>query len=228
MPAAAVTESLSSWPTKPPGAVAETKSWSPFVIAAAPNASETPSKSLRRGRRLPLPWLVAGIALGIVLSGIGSLLWMAWTASPADPPVTVERLEAAQRRWQENGPASYNLHVRLSGTRQAEIHLEVRNHRVVAMRYNGQTPSQRRVWETWTVPSQFEMIATDLENAHNRPWESFGVEEASQVVLRAQFDPQFGLPSLYERLVLGGSGDIRWEIVGFQPLDSNTPRKGAP
>ena len=55
--------------------------------------------------------------------------------------------------------ASYNIDLKLGGKTPGTVHVEVRNHEVTAMTRDGVTPSQRRTWDYWSVPEQFETTA---------------------------------------------------------------------
>lgn len=169
-------------------------------------------------RRIPL----SSVALGALLGTVGGLVIVLVAAvfllREDMPPVTDESLEAAVARWNEHGPDSYELDVILSGSQSGEIHIEVRDGEVIAMTRDGVTPSQRRTWDYWSVPNQFEMIRQDLESAKN-PRQAFGVSGSSQVVMRADFDPELGYPRTYRRTILGTRSDIRWDIVRFRALE---------
>jgi hypothetical protein len=74
----------------------------------------------------------------------------------------------------------------------------------------------------WSVDALFEIITRDLENAAD-PRRVFGVDDPDQVLLRAEFDPEFGYPRKYQRFVIGtgrapGAGEMRWEVSRFEPL----------
>ena len=132
--------------------------------------------------------------------------------------VTEQVLDQAEERWQQHGPASYDLDVASTGARKAEIHVEVRKGVVTAMTIDGHTPSQRRTWDVWSVPGQFDMIWDDLENAKH-PEQAFGVRDSSQVTLRGEFDEHYGYPKQYERITNGGVGEVRWRVVQFEAVE---------
>ncbi len=169
-----------------------------------------------RESRISARHLMIGLVLGLGLGAAGLLAILAIMAPDAAPLVTEASLSAAVRKWESHGPASYNLDLKLGGTQQGEIHIEVRDGRVTKMTRGGRTPSQRRTWEYWTVPSQFETIRQDLELAKS-PERPFGVSSPSQVVLRAKFDPELGYPVFYQRHVMGARYDIEWRYIRFEP-----------
>lgn len=163
-------------------------------------------------------WVVVGFFLGVVGTVVVWIIVTALANRGTLAVLTAEDLDAAELRWLDRGPPSYKLEVRLEGARQGSIVVEVREGEVTAMTIDGRPPSQRRTWDAWSVPGQFDMIHRDLENAADRPQEAFGVRERGQVTLRAEFDEQYGYPLHYERLVSGGAGEIRWSVTKFEVL----------
>ena len=159
--------------------------------------------------------LVLGMATGV---GIGLLILLVWVlvmARESMPLLTPESLESAVARWGAEGPASYDLELALSGREQGSILLEVRGGEPTAMKRNGVVP-QRRTWEYWTIPEQLAMIEREQTGD---PRQLFGVDDRSQVILHAEFDPRFGYPRRYRRQVLGADQEIHWEIVKFQAVE---------
>lgn len=173
-------------------------------------AAEPPGKLTARS-------IVLGLALGLSVTLAIGLVAAVWLLRDPMPRVSAESLEAAIRRWDEAGPGSYRLQVELSGSQQGAIHIEVHDEQVVAMTRDGVAPSQRRTWDYWSVPSQLEMIAQDLDSAED-PEAAFGVSSRSQVVMKADFDPRFGYPRVYQRAILGTGSELRWEITSFEVL----------
>ena len=171
--------------------------------------------SARRPRLSKLVWLVFGsfavstciVLLVLLILGRGERL----------PDLTPENLEAARRRWEENGPKGYDLDVVLSGSQMGKIHVEVRDRKVTAMTRNGVTPKQERTWEYWTVPGQFDTIEDEMEKAGD-PVNGFPAPPGSKVIQKAEFDPDSGYPRRYHRVVLGTQLEIRWEVIRFEPV----------
>jgi hypothetical protein len=163
-----------------------------------------------------------GMAAGVVLIPCGIVLYF-WASALVQgrlPPLTQAEFDAAQERWRENGPLDYDLRVVLSGSQTGTIHVEVRNGRTTAMTRNGVAPEQRRTWDVWTVPGQFEMIAVELAAASD-PDADFGGAKGSQMILRAEFDPHYGYPRKYQRIVLGTPHEITWETTLLAPGPAN-------
>ena len=131
------------------------------------------------------------------------------------PPLRESDFQAAVARWEKHGPRNYSLEilVGVQGQRGSTVLLEVRDRQPIAMTRDGLVP-KRHAWDVWTIEGQFEMIERELENAAN-PQPAFGVKNPSQVVLRAEFDPQLGYPRRFHRDVLGKRQSMQWEVVRF-------------
>ena len=131
---------------------------------------------------------------------------------------------AAVARWEKLGPADYDLDLELGGKRPGPIHVEVRNGEVTHMTRDGVEPRQRRTWDYWSVNGQLETIGQELEMA-KEPRKSFGAPGAAEVVMWAEFDPHYGYPRRYDRVVLGADIEVHWQVVKFTPLDGKTEEK---
>jgi hypothetical protein len=99
------------------------------------------------------------------------------------------------------------------------LYVEVRGGEVVKHTNNGRTPA-RRSWDYWSVEGMFDAMERELEISSDDVAASD--RGASQMVLRALFDPQYGYPRVFRRLALGaGAGasnrDVRWEVTRFEP-----------
>jgi hypothetical protein len=156
-----------------------------------------------------------GITTGILATATLALLFAVLSARGSTPLLTEERLAAAEQLWAAQGPHSYNLDVTLGGSQRGHIHVEVRDDQVINMTRDGHTPKQRRTWDYWTVPSQFDTIRQDMALAQH-PQRPFGVGSPEQVVLRVEFDPHYGYPTRYQRSVSGAPYDVEWQIDRFE------------
>jgi hypothetical protein len=47
---------------------------------------------------------------------------------------------------------------------------------------------------------------------------SFNSPRASEMIIRAEFDPKYGYPRQYDRVVLGTDFEIHWKVTRFEPL----------
>ena len=85
------------------------------------------------------PLLVAMLCGALLaLGGVG--VWMLRGSLPA---VTAATLDEAVRRWEENGPANYDLEVVLGGNSPGTFQLEVRQGRVQSPPLRNGVPSAR-------------------------------------------------------------------------------------
>lgn len=186
-----------------------------------PNESNAAPQAPAARRRFRPAALIVGTTLG-ALAVVAGLLVNAYLSRGRTPLLTRAAYEAAADRWDEHGPASYTLDLELTGNRPGKIHVEVRDGQPVRMIRDGVEPRQQRTWYYWTVPGQMDMIAEELDMAEN-PAASFNSPQASQMIIRAQFDPKYGYPRQYDRMVLGTDFEIHWKVTRFEP---HSPAKG--
>jgi hypothetical protein len=169
------------------------------------NAEFTEPRRSRK-RRLILPLIVAAVA-GVV--------WLVRTLLPGLPQISEADLAAAQSRWQAHEVRDYDLTVVLGGRQTGELKTTVRHGEPTSMTRNGTPIKEPRAWRPWTVPGLFETLETDFDNAAH-PAEKFGSADV-RVVLRAEFDPQYGFPRRYLQQVYGRLDDLTWTVTEFTP-----------
>jgi len=159
-----------------------------------------------RGGRLRLSHFIALAMVSIILMFAFGVLGVIWSSRNPQPQTTLADLTAAEGNWRRHGPASYDLELDKVGARDDHIEVRVRDGQAIFFAVNGRQPEQRRLWDTWTVPSQFEYIRADL--AREIPTEN------TPPLIRAQFDPRTGIPWNYTYSGAGGfqSG---WKIQRF-------------
>ncbi len=179
-----------------------------------------PDKNARRVRPAPL---ILGIALGLAIVLVIVLVGAILTRD-STPRLTAADYETAVARWDANGPDSYDLDLVLTGNRPGAIHVEVRDGQVVHMTRDGVEPKQERTWYYWTVPGQFDTIGQELEMARD-PADSFKSPEATGMVMWAEFDPRFGYPLKYDRVVLGTNFEIHWHVTRFEAVAEESAGK---
>jgi Family of unknown function (DUF6174) len=179
-----------------------------------------PNRNARRVRPAPL---ILGIALGLAIVLVIVLAGVLLTRDRT-PRLTEADYKAAVARWDANGPASYNLDLELTGNRPGRIHVEVRDGQAVHMTRDGVEPKQERTWYYWTVPGQFDTIGEELEMARD-PANSFKAPGATGMVMWAKFDPRFGYPLKYDRVVLGTNFEIHWKVTRFEALKEKSAGK---
>ena len=182
-----------------------------------PPATDNIQPSLRR-RNGRLRALVVGAGLGLVVAALVGLAFAFWIGRNPLPLITRDDLEAAIERWEQHGPASYDIDLMVDGAWPGPVHVEVRDGEVTAMTRNGVTPSQQRTWVYWTVPELFETIRTDFDSSEaDQP---FGAPAGSETTMRAEFDPELGYPKKYQRQVLvrAHNLDVQWEVTRFEAM----------
>ncbi|MBI2826134.1 MAG: hypothetical protein HYX69_15755 [Planctomycetia bacterium] len=179
-----------------------------------PNKNGSLPSTRKRSRA---PAVALGVLLGVALTvGVIFAISIARRGETL-PRVTREDLEAAARRWTENGPASYDMDIMVGGGRPGPVHIEVRVGRVTRMTRDGVVPAQSRTWEYWTVPGQLETIRQDFDSAETPG--GFGVLAVTETVFRGEFDPRYGYPRRYQRNVLGTNLDVEWTATSFKAIE---------
>jgi len=156
----------------------------------------------------------AAVGVGVVSAGAGALVAAVFLLRAPGERLGEENLEAARRRWEASSIRDYAIEVEVSGIQQGVHRIRVEGGRVIEMTTGG-APVPPGAWNYWSVEGMFGFLAEELEHLE-RPREIFGVESASQVVLRVSFDEELGIPRRFLRQVLGGGPFVRWEIREFQ------------
>jgi hypothetical protein len=129
------------------------------------------------------------------------------------PLLTESELNAAKKRWQEHGPASYDMDIELRGAQPGHVQVNVRNRVVAAETRDGRVPKEH-TWETWTVPGMFNTMETDMDIAEN-PEQAIQAAPGTKWQLRSEFDPMLGIPRRYHRLATSGP-DVYWRVTRFE------------
>jgi hypothetical protein len=188
-------------------------------LESAGSSPDEPRPAARRGTRARP--LLLGISLGL-LAALITVVGVALVMRRSRPQLTEAVYQAAVERWEKHGPRSYELDLELSGNRSGQIHIEVRDGEVTHMTRDGIEPKQRRTWDYWSVPGQLETIGQELDMARD-PANSFKSKAVTGMVMWAEFDPQYGYPLVYDRVVLGGDFEVHWRITRFDAISAETP-----
>jgi hypothetical protein len=176
-----------------------------------PSDGGTATPASYDGVRLARIALTVAVLLGIVLGGI---LAVEWFVVKRLPELTPAALTAAEERWDERGPASYDLDLEIEGGQPGVVHVEVRDGITTAMQRDGRTPSQRRVWDVWSVPGMFDTIEREFDIAAD-PLHEMGAAIDTRVQLRAEFDNAYGYPARFHRITFGGGTEVYWKVTSF-------------
>jgi hypothetical protein len=157
-------------------------------------------------------WMTAG---GLLLSLGALVLFLEYFVAHRSPSMTEATLDAAEKRWAATAPPNYNLDLEIRGAEPGPVHVEVRDGKVVAMQRNGVTPDQRRVWDVWAVPGQFETLGREMQLAAD-PVQQMDATAETRLSLQCEFDPVYGFPRQYHRLVYGGGPEVYWRTTKFE------------
>ena len=171
--------------------------------------------ALRRRRSLRASDVVAGAAVGGLLTLIALVGFAFVSRRHATATLTLDTLHAAEERWKSNGPSDYHMDVTVTGRQPSRYHVEVQDGKPIIVQRNDRD-LDRRNWPYWTVPGLFDIIEHDIECAED-PTRGFGARPGSTAVLRADFDARLGYPRVFERLILGEPQlDMTWEVTRFE------------
>ena len=156
-----------------------------------------------------------GAAAGGLLTLAAIIALSAVSRRQAAPELTSGTLQAAQERWQANGPTDYGMDLVVTGRQASRYHVEVRGGKPTQVLRNDR-PITPRSWQYWTVPGLFEVLEHDMDCADD-PTRGFGAKPGSRAVLRAEFDAELGYPRKFERLILGEPHlDMTWQVTKFE------------
>jgi hypothetical protein len=151
-------------------------------------------RSLRRFTILTL----AGLAVGIV----GAIAYLRWVNYDPTPLLTPQHYYSARDRWRANGPKDYDVEIKVSGPQAATYRVQVRGGLAQAAWRNGHPLQQRRTFGTWSVDGMFSTIARDIDVLERRAAGQADINE-TELILRAEFDPQHSYPRIYKRIEWG-------------------------
>jgi hypothetical protein len=110
---------------------------------------------------------------------------------------------------------SYVLDLEITGRRAGTVHVEVDQGRVTGITRDQQPLRERRTWDAWSVPGQFDTMRVGLKAAED-PAGQLQLREGTQVVVRAAFDSELGYPLGFRQVTLGGGMEFGWKTVRFE------------
>jgi hypothetical protein len=171
----------------------------------------------RRRRPMRASAMALGAACGIMIAIVAILLVLFLRRGPTVPVITRDDLALAEKKWEAEKPAGYDMDITIGGRQPGVVHIEVRSGTVTKMTRDGVTPSQPRTWEYWTVPEQFETIRQDFDSSETVG--GFGAAPGSETILKADFDPHYGYPKRYQRFVLGTDLAVEWDVTRFVAVE---------
>ena len=174
--------------------------------------SAASGRDAKPGFRLPSLAVAVLVLLGLALGGA---LAIELFVVERLPQLIEPELVAAETLWEQKGPKSYDLDLTLEGAQPGVVHVEVRDGVTTAMQRDGLAPQQRRVWDVWAVPGMFDTIERELDLAAD-PQHEMDLAANAKVDLRAEFDPTYGYPARFHRIVFGGGPEVYWKVTSFQ------------
>ena len=161
----------------------------------------------------PIAW---GAACALLSALVIYAVYAFSTAGPRLPEIDQSQLDGARQKWQQNGPASYDITIAVSGTRAAVYHVEVRNRQAVRATRDGDALKDPRTLGTWSVPGMFDTMQSDVDHI-NEPIQ-ISARESHRVSPQAEFDARYAYPRRYRRIEWGSSIEVGWEVTEFVPL----------
>ena len=135
--------------------------------------------------------------------------------------IDVDRLILSEARtaWNIANPVNYLVEVSVTTSGIDVYEVTVLNNEPVQVRLNGKSLNRRHAFDTWTVEGMLDTIAIDIE--HCERWdEGRATPGTCDLIIKATFDPETGIPLKYIRMELGrpsNVGVMDWEITRFEP-----------
>lgn len=179
--------------------------------------SESPARDpLHRVRRITTCLLA-----GVVLLGIGSLLFTTFWGGSALPLLDRDSFEQARQNWKDAQVHDYDIQVEVTGRQAAVYRVEVRGGEVIQATRDNHPLRQMRTLGTWSVPGMFSTMEADLIHMEKLAAGQFD-PYTPQVSVRVRFDPQYGFPRHYHRTEMvkrRSNPEVSWKVVAFDIRD---------
>ncbi|MCA9263278.1 MAG: hypothetical protein KDA60_05495 [Planctomycetales bacterium] len=140
--------------------------------------------------------------------------WIVTSRSQAVPALTPARFASAMQLWEEQGLENYEIAIQVEGRQPAIYEVTVENGEPVRALRNGQPLPAGPTRGTWSVPGMFSTIDYDVEAVAKRENDPEAAQ-TPRLILRAEFNPQWGYPAKYERLELMTQNAVRWQVTRF-------------
>ncbi len=156
------------------------------------------------------------VVVGLVGLALGTTFSLGLFEVERLPRMTPETLASAEKLWAEKGPRGYNIDITIEGAQPGVVHVEVREGVVTAMQRDGLAPQERRTWDYWAVPGMLGELQRELQLATD-PQHEMNLLAGATVDARAEFDPIYGYPARYRRIVHGTGPEVYWKVTNFKP-----------
>ena len=161
----------------------------------------------QRDAKSTLPWkllLIGGLLVAVAAYGIRAI------RAGRLPEMTQVQFDNARSLWEDSKQTSYRITVEVSGMQPGVYDVTVENGIATAARFDGRPLTRQRTFGTWSVVGMFDTLSRDLETN----------EKAGYLMLGAEFDPQYGYPTKYQRIEMrtGAHDALQWKVTRFEPL----------
>lgn len=124
------------------------------------------------------------------------------------PNLTRGSFDDAWDQWEETAPPDYHIEIDVVGPRTATYTVDVKDGAVTNATHNGDPlPSNPRTMRTWSVPGMFDTMERDVMHIETA--------DASDLTLRAVFEPKYGYPMKYHRNDHRNKFEMRWTVKDF-------------
>jgi hypothetical protein len=167
--------------------------------------------------------LFFGTLVGGILGIVATLVGLRVANRDRTPELTPQIFAAARERWKANAPHDYDIEVRVEGPLPAAYRARVRDGQAIAAWRNGKPLATVRTFGTWSVPGMFSTISRDVEALERRA-AGQAPPGSPELILRAEFDPQFHYPRRYRRTEWGSrkgstAQEVKWVVKEFRVLE---------
>jgi hypothetical protein len=159
-------------------------------------------------------WLRA-VGVGAVLLGGLALFFYVFRDSSSVPKLDRQQFDEHLDRWRANKPDHYDIIVTVEGMQPGVYQVKTRSGIATAAMLDGRALRDQRTFGTWSVSGTFDTIRRDLETN----------DEHGYLLLRCQFDSQYGYPMSYDRIELRtyAHDALRWSVTHFEVKSGDDP-----
>ena len=154
------------------------------------------------------------IPLGVVCVG----LFVAFSQRP--PTLDRARLDAARELWTRTQVPDYHIEIVVQGRQPATYAVDVEKGEAVKALRNQNPLTQPRTFGTWSVDGMFRTIESDILSFESQLDVSKSSGKLPTLMLRAEFDPQYGYPKRYFRADWQRNLETNWVVSRFERTES--------
>ena len=151
------------------------------------------------------PILIGGILAVVVVS-----VATQWLPGRRMTDVTDINLQNATDLWESKSPANYWIKIQVEGRLNDIWEVSVEQGNAIKVIRNGQEMVSERTKDVWTVPGMFRMLEYDLDTQERLR------EQGTDLMVRAEFDSENGIPVGYQRLDYSTRQSASWKVLEFK------------